>query len=312
MDHPNLIQKAQELTDIELATLLSLTANQHCIIQTEEDALDALQEELQLIASNVFGLSAAVVQCSESTTLDDFSSGVLVRGKQPAEGEESYAADWGKLIRTNRIFTHTAVYTAPKPFLIIALTAALSRSLVKHLNDHMFLSHYHSPEDGFANLEEGSEWVEDERASISSVVHRSVMKGSLREPVVSKEDIHLLSKLSTAVTTTAEVKRYLQNIITFLRVHRAVVPGSISPRATQHFDLLIKCLAPLHSLTFTTPSIVALAARKIYRHRITITAPEDERSMQYGSNITAVRTLLEGVDPEGVIAEVLASVEAPL
>ena len=54
-------------------------------------------------------------------------------------------------------------------------------------NDHMFLSHYHSPEDGFANLEEGSEWVEDERASISSVVHRSVMKGSLREPVVSKE-----------------------------------------------------------------------------------------------------------------------------
>lgn len=61
-----------------------------------------------------------------------------------------------------------------------------------------------------------------------------------------------------------------------------------------------------------TPSLVALAARKIYPHRIVITTPEDERSMQYGSDLTAVAALLEGITPEAIMDEVLASVEAPL
>ncbi len=42
----------------------------------------------------------------------------------------------------------------------------------------MFISHYHGPEDGFSNLEEGSEWIEDDRASLSSVVHRSAVQSS--------------------------------------------------------------------------------------------------------------------------------------
>ena len=61
-----------------------------------------------------------------------------------------------------------------------------------------------------------------------------------------------------------------------------------------------------------TPSLVALAARKIYPHRITITTPENERSMQYGSDLAAVAAMLEGFTPEQVIEEVLAAVEVPL
>lgn len=38
-------------------------------------------------------------------------------------------------------------------------------------NDHLFISHYHDPNDGFANLEEESVWIEDDRASEKSVVH---------------------------------------------------------------------------------------------------------------------------------------------
>ena len=41
-------------------------------------------------------------------------------------------------------------------------------------------------------------------------------------------------------------------------------------------------------------------------------APEEERSMQYGSDIAAVRVLLKGVTAETVIEEVLGNVEAPL
>lgn len=71
-------------------------------------------------------------------------------------------------------------------------------------------------------------------------------------------------------------------------------------------------LAPLHGLTYVSPSLVALAARKIYPHRIVITAPEDERSMQWGSSLEAVKAVLDGVTEEEVIEEVLQSVEVPL
>lgn len=111
-------------------------------------------------------------------------------------------------------------------------------------------------------------------------------------------------------------------------MHRAVC-GGITPRATRYFDRLVKyyceapqplwidlissrCLAPLHDLLYVTPSLVALAARKIYSHRIEITQPENERSMQYGSNLAAVTELLEGVTAETIIEEVLAMVDAPL
>ena len=71
-------------------------------------------------------------------------------------------------------------------------------------------------------------------------------------------------------------------------------------------------LAPLHGLDYVSPSLVALAARKIYPHRIIITSPENERSMQWGSSLEAVKAVLEGVTVEDVIEEVLQSVEAPL
>jgi hypothetical protein len=128
---------------------------------------------------------------------------------------------------------------------------------------------------------------------------------------------------------TAQVKAYLQNIVTFLRLHRAVI-GGVSARATKDFELVAKwvpifrilystntkqferCLAPMHSLTYVTPALVALAVRKVYPHRITITAPDRERSMQWGSDLDSVKVLLDGITPDDVIDEVMAEVEVPL
>ncbi|MCJ1411266.1 hypothetical protein MMC19_005354 [Ptychographa xylographoides] len=364
--------KVQGLTDVELALLLCLIAKEHCIIHTTSEAVDVLEEEIQLIASNVFGLSASVLQCSTETTLEDFSNGILVaafsleeklpvksRSPSPNQQTSSYnyamsVAEDGQrlpnvvvaknldiasrqiqiqaleLLRTGRIFTHTAVHTTPRPFLFVILLSAPGPALVKHLNDHIFLSHYHDPEDGFANLEEGTEWIEDDRASQSSVVHRSIVKESIQKPLFSAESIQLLMDLVGSATISIDVKRYSHDILTFLRRHRAVAAG-VTPQATKHFDLLaryvVACitrlaealnsswhssLAPLHDLNFVTPSLVQLAARKVYRHRISIVAPEDERSMQYGSSLAVITALLEEVTPEQVIEEVLASIEMPL
>ena len=43
--------KVQELSNLELAAVLCLSAKQHCIIDTEPDALDDLVHELRLVSS---------------------------------------------------------------------------------------------------------------------------------------------------------------------------------------------------------------------------------------------------------------------
>ncbi|KAL9096878.1 MAG: hypothetical protein Q9165_000842 [Trypethelium subeluteriae] len=75
---------------------------------------------------------------------------------------------------------------------------------------------------------------------------------------------------------------------------------------------LWRALAPLHALTFVPPSLVALAARKVYTHRIILVEPNDERSLQWGSNVETIRELLENVTVQDVIEDVLKTVEVPL
>ncbi|KAK5630797.1 hypothetical protein RRF57_006512 [Xylaria bambusicola] len=132
------------------------------------------------------------------------------------------------------------------------------------------------------------------------------------KPVFTETDISTLSSLSLQAHVDIEVQRYQMNIIAFLRMHRAVAPGSVPPTATTHFRTLIRALATLHGLEFVTPELVQLAARKIYAHRIVIVPPDRERSMQWGSDLSAVKALLEGVRPEDVVEDVLGIVDVPL
>jgi hypothetical protein len=73
-----------------------------------------------------------------------------------------------------------------------------------------------------------------------------------------------------------------------------------------------RVLAPLHSLTYITPSLVALAVRKAYPHRLVLVDPQRERSLQWGSQLAAVKELMSGVTIEDVIEEVLENVDTPL
>ncbi|KAI6785076.1 uncharacterized protein J7T54_008170 [Emericellopsis cladophorae] len=334
-----LLEKIHDLSDLELAALLSLVAREHCLISTPSDALDDLLEELQLVASRTFGLSCAVINCDSTTTLDTFAASLLVKNQQTptatayastnshlalhAQRQKPKSSDQNslhianfilarnlhsaphavqiqalELLRTRRIFTHTAVHAAPKQFLFLPVLGAErggAARVTKHLNDYMFIGHWHDPEDGYVNLEDGDDNVDVETASTGSVV----------------KDIARLSTLSRQVDVDINVTRYRMNIISFLRMHRAVADG-ISPTATKHLELLCRCLAPLHKVGFVTPALVGLAARKVYIHRIRIAKPENERSMQWGSKLGAVEAILDGVGPEEVIEDVLTMVTAPL
>lgn len=49
MENPGLIDRAQELTDLELALLVSLVAGQHCLIEAKAEALNSIQKEIKLV-----------------------------------------------------------------------------------------------------------------------------------------------------------------------------------------------------------------------------------------------------------------------
>lgn len=50
MADETLLEKVCDLSDLELAVLLCLTAREHCLISTPPDTLDDLVQELQLVA----------------------------------------------------------------------------------------------------------------------------------------------------------------------------------------------------------------------------------------------------------------------
>lgn len=250
-----------------------------------------------------------------------------------------------ELLRTHRIFTRTSVQTAPKTFMLIAVLCAESGGearVTPHLNDFFYVAHWVDPdEEGFAHLDGDDESSlassydaahrgqgNDDTASLAStasvVKRRSRASGSLfrspkstytdgpsKPPVFSSNDISDLRQLSSRVSVDIDVTRYQMNIISFLRMHRAVA-GGITPQATRHFQTLVKSLAPLHGLDYVTPPLVCLAARKVYLHRINMVEPAKERSMQWGSELTAIERLLDGWDPEDVVEEVLEMVAAPV
>ncbi|KAL2151828.1 hypothetical protein VTH82DRAFT_5012 [Thermothelomyces myriococcoides] len=140
----------------------------------------------------------------------------------------------------------------------------------------------------------------------------------LETPVITEHEISHLSELSRTAHTSISVTRYQANLVAFLRTHRAVGPGSggVTPTATRHLARLAKSLAPLHGLDYVTPSLVALALRKVYLHRLGLVMaagrPERERSTQWGSDVQTVKETLEDWTVEDVLEDVLESVKVPM
>ena len=269
-----------------------------------------------------------------------------------------------QLMRRRRIFSRTTVHLAPSVFLLLPLVAITSKQirLNKHLvslviqsctcayfkqNDRIFMSHFHSVEDGFPNLEELDETASSAESDPAYSYPRS-LSGRRQEMIASRRiDAEVRSRLlfdvsgsdrhvqllehfraqGQATTITPEIRRYLQDVVVFLRMERGV-DGGVSPYATTLFVALAKSvsvlqelllssnvacryLAPFHGIDYVTPSLVALAAKKVYPHRIIIALPSRERSTQYGTDLSTAFDLVNDLDAEKVIQNVLDRVDCP-
>lgn len=60
-------------------------------------------------------------------------------------------------------------YTPSKSFHLMYICL---HGLTELQNDHLFISHFHEPKDGYAYLEDGNDWYSDGQLSSSSVIHK--------------------------------------------------------------------------------------------------------------------------------------------
>ncbi|EXJ55893.1 hypothetical protein A1O7_08824 [Cladophialophora yegresii CBS 114405] len=363
------LEHVEDLTDLELAVLLSLVAQHHCMVVTTGDLLDDLASELALIVRDMFNLSYIILDRDDLQSINAFGAAILDDDNADDDGalyeSDADVANPGMLspklasvdfraapssllerskldtrkvvnvviakdfnyahqdvqiqaldlIRRRRVYSRTTVHLAPKTFLLLPLVTTSSKHirLNKHLSDRIFMSHSHSAEDGFPNLEEldGAASSEDHGSGYSYSHSPSARR---QETIASRRiDAKLIEQLraqSQATTVTPEIRRYLQDVVVFLRMERGV-DGGISPYATTLFLALAKYLAPFHGIDYVTPSLVALAAKKIYPHRIIMATSSRERSTQYGTDLASAHDLLNDLDPEKVIQNVLDTIECP-
>ncbi|KAM3423001.1 hypothetical protein BST61_g476 [Cercospora zeina] len=342
----SILERVEELHDLELALLVSSVAQVHCIFSTAVDVVQNLQEELRLSCIDLFGTHPAVVQCTSRTTVDEFNEGLLIDNEDSLEdavhqdytkarpsltvnftpvrqaspggsrmgsianleekripgviiatgldtAPEGVQIQAFELLRSARIFTRSAMHVAPKDLLFITVLSNPTARLTRHLNDCFCVSHFHSPDEGLPHLENHSN------------------PKYFAPPTFPVADIKRLAELTQSVEMTAEIAQYLHNVVIFMRNSRYVKAG-VTATATRQLRILAMALAPLHGLDYVPPSLIALAARKIYPHRLVLATPENEKSLLWGSDPRALEQLLEGVTKEDVIEDVLASVDTPL
>jgi len=335
--------RLQRLGDVELAILVSLLSAQHCIFSTTQRAHADLRTELGYICNEAFGLQTAVIDCSSKMTVDDFSESLLVdvlddfedaQELRDGSGNPTLSVDFHttrgssvnrlgsfsnslndrriadvviaanldqasstvqmqalELLRTKRIFTRTSRHTASKDFLFIVVLSSPGARLSHHLHDLFAMSHFHAEEDGLPYLD--GTMGKDSNVTFSSA------------------DIKRLRNSSAEARITGEIAAYLHNIVVFMRMSR-YVKGGVTATATRHLRAVAMALAPLHGVSYVTPSLITLAAKKVYPHRLVLATAETERSLRWGSDPEAVRQLLQGVTVEDVLEDVIASVETPL
>ena len=77
MDAQDFVDNIPSLSDLELAVLLSLIAEQHCLAYTEDDLVDALASELALIVRKTFRLTYVVLESEDLQSAERFGDAIL-------------------------------------------------------------------------------------------------------------------------------------------------------------------------------------------------------------------------------------------
>jgi MoxR-like ATPase len=114
-------------------------------------------------------------------------------------------------------------------------------------------------------------------------------------PVAGEEDVQLLRQAVRRVHTDPSIFEYIVRLVRATRERPDLLLGA-SPRASLGLHHLSRALALVQGVAHVQPDHVKLAAPAVLRHRLLLTP----------------QARLAGVQPDGVIMELLDQVDAPI
>lgn len=198
------------------------------------------------------------------------------------------------LLKTRKISRHGESCVLDPNVLVIGTFQKMeptpTSNLIKHLSDHFLLIH---SLDGEAGLKQAVKEGGQALASPLNDDYFQKVRGEIPK-----------------VRLIAEIRRYMQDIVVFLRTHRLIRSG-VSPQAVKGFENLLKALCVLHGYSFGTPSLVILAARIKFPLNLALCSPEDEPSIAYGGDVHLIGSWMKKWDADLVIEDVLEKVPVP-
>lgn len=280
------------------AVVLGLSAEENIVVGAKH--MTAVEKLLRLIASNILRTNIAVVNCTSETTWTSLSRDMTSSGAIPQivvfknldnSPLHLQASLLGSLAQGTILVNHI-IHSLPTFFLGIGLVQPTSLSkLNKHLKERFLLWHIY---DGEREREQGQDHSLHSSKSIITNDYFKYMKSQLNN-----------------ITIMIDVKRYMQDIVIFLRTHR-LVRGGISSKACKDLDTMVRGLTVMHNLPYATPSIVKMAARKVFPLKIEICEPTDEPTLHYGGDVKLITKYMQKWDQNMIIENVLEKVEPPV
>jgi MoxR-like ATPase len=134
---------------------------------------------------------------------------------------------------------------------------------------------------------------EEEVAILSA--HQTPSSTNSLETVAGREDITLLNQSVQAIRVSAEIKRYIVDIVSTTRTFAGIQMGA-SPRASLALMKVAQALALFDGMEFVTPDHIQEIAVPVIAHRLKIDS----------------QARFSGVTGESAVEEVLRQVEVPI
>lgn len=291
--------------NLYVAILLGVITKRHILVSSSD--VKASEIELRIIIRKLWKVSLKVLHVEEKNGLElqdilDFfvnaashqsmNSIYLIVGLDKLSNQLQTLIL--EVIRSRKITLEGNIYHAGELFTVVGLLDdynSKDKQLFRYLQDSFWFKQPHD-----AQITHDAYHLEAEDDTIDLEKIRS---------------FKALGDTINNVIIVPEMKRYIYDIIIFVRTHRCVntgLPGSAIPE----MQLLSKALCVLFNKGFVIPSIVKLAARKLLPLKIRMIRPEHEPSLQWGSDPELVNELMKRMTPQLVVEDILRKVSPPV
>lgn len=208
-----------------------------------------------VIIAKHFNQAPALLQAQMIELIEDHKRLCTARG-QPERDFENYksktdGSNDGRVADPNYYTVSdrtTAALSPPSTFLFLPIIPNSTRHirLTPHLNDRIAISHSYScnpdADDQYQTHNPPASSPNTNNTKTISFDHKDNNNNNTSKRI-QKATIDVLRSYSETVALTPETRRYLQDIVTFLRIERGV-DGGITPRATRHFIALTRYFSP--------------------------------------------------------------------